>query len=471
MNIKEAKEEIKRSIEIYLDKNEFGEYMIPVSRQRPVFMVGAPGIGKTVIVRQIASELDIALVSCSMTHHTRQSALGLPVIEERDYSGKQALVSEYTMGEIITAVYRVMEESGKKEGILFLDEINCVSEALAPAVLLFLQYKRFGNQSLPEGWVVVTAGNPSRYNRSAKEFDVATLDRLKRIDVTEDFSVWKEYAYRQGIHAAVITFLEINRQWFYSVRSSVDGMQYVTARGWEDLSDAMRLYEKKGFPIDRRLIGQYITDTEIAGRFEIYYELYRKYRSEYQIEAILSGKYSEEIAGRLQKVRMDERFALWGMLLERLNGEFRGALRREHSLQMAAGALDSIKNLFKDSKVSPLILLEEQTRELKQQLRKRLAANNIMAGEKKEYLMAIRLLEEYQKMPAAEDSKKDFDKIKRLFEREVKKHEKQTKEMQAMREAAFTFLTEVWGSDQEMISFLTELTEGTEALIRKSCFM
>lgn len=40
------------------------------------------------------------------------------------------------------------------------------------------------------------------YNKSVREFDVATLDRLKRIDVMEDFSVWKQYAYGQGIHAA-----------------------------------------------------------------------------------------------------------------------------------------------------------------------------------------------------------------------------------------------------------------------------
>lgn len=94
MNIKEAKDEIKKSVEIYLDKNEFGEYTIPVSKQRPIFMVGAPGIGKTAIMQQIVSELDIALVTYSMTHHTRQSALGLPMIEERDYDGKQAVVSE-----------------------------------------------------------------------------------------------------------------------------------------------------------------------------------------------------------------------------------------------------------------------------------------------------------------------------------------------------------------------------------------
>ncbi|MCD7885338.1 MAG: hypothetical protein LUI87_16790 [Lachnospiraceae bacterium] len=51
MNIKEAKEEIRRAVEVYLDKNEFGDYTIPISKQRPIFMVGAPGIGGSVIIR------------------------------------------------------------------------------------------------------------------------------------------------------------------------------------------------------------------------------------------------------------------------------------------------------------------------------------------------------------------------------------------------------------------------------------
>lgn len=78
MNIKEAKEQIEQTAAVYLTKDEYGNYLIPVEKQRPVFMLGAPGIGKTAIMEQIARELGIALVSYSMTHHTRQSALGLP---------------------------------------------------------------------------------------------------------------------------------------------------------------------------------------------------------------------------------------------------------------------------------------------------------------------------------------------------------------------------------------------------------
>ena len=95
-----------------------------------------------------------------MTHHTRQSAIGLPFISQKEYGGQLRSVTEYTMSEIVSAVYDAMEATGKKSGILFLDEINCVSETLAPVMLQLLQNKTFGSHPLPEDWVIVAAGNP-----------------------------------------------------------------------------------------------------------------------------------------------------------------------------------------------------------------------------------------------------------------------------------------------------------------------
>ena len=194
MNIKQAKEQIKNAMTAYFTKNAFGEYVIPIEKQRPIFLMGPPGIGKTAVMEQIANELGVALVSYSMTHHTRQSALGLPYIATKTYGGKEYSVSEYTMSEIIASCYDMTEETGLKEGILFLDEINCVSETLAPSMLQFLQYKIFGRHRVPDGWIVVTAGNPPEYNNSVREFDIVTWDRLKRVDVEPDYDVWKEYA-------------------------------------------------------------------------------------------------------------------------------------------------------------------------------------------------------------------------------------------------------------------------------------
>ena len=89
MNIKEAKEEIKNAMRAYFTKDKYGDYVISLEKQRPVFLMGPPGIGKTAIMEQIASELGVGLVTYSMTHHTRQSALGLPFITKKVYGGKE----------------------------------------------------------------------------------------------------------------------------------------------------------------------------------------------------------------------------------------------------------------------------------------------------------------------------------------------------------------------------------------------
>ena len=73
MNIKQAKEQIAQAVDAYRVKNEFGEPVIPVERQWPIFLMGAPGIGKTAIMEQISQELGIGLVSYSMTRKTCQS--------------------------------------------------------------------------------------------------------------------------------------------------------------------------------------------------------------------------------------------------------------------------------------------------------------------------------------------------------------------------------------------------------------
>ena len=166
MNIKEAKQELLQTIQVYTRKDSNGHYLLPSVRQRPILLIGPPGIGKTAIMEQAARECGIGLVAYTITHHTRQSAVGLPVIVKKNFQGKEYSVTEYTMSEIIAAVYDAIEQTGHREGILFLDEINCVSETLTPAMLQFLQYKVFGRHKVPEGWIVVTAGNPPEYHLS-----------------------------------------------------------------------------------------------------------------------------------------------------------------------------------------------------------------------------------------------------------------------------------------------------------------
>lgn len=325
MNIKEAKQEIINTVKAYLCKNAEGEYRIPAIRQRPVLLMGPPGIGKTQIMEQIASECGIGLVSYTITHHTRQSAVGLPMIKTEEFDGKEYSVTEYTMSEIISGVYKAVKEQGHREGILFIDEINCVSETLIPTMLQFLQCKTFGNQKVPEGWIIVAAGNPPEFNRSVREFDMVTYDRLRVINIDADLEVWREYAREREIHNAILSYLDIRPQNFYSVMAYVDGLKFVTARGWEDMSSLMYVYEELGISINAGVVGEFLHNEDIAEDFAAYYDLYNKYRDDYGINNILAGNATSDIYRRMINADYDERLTVVNLLLDTLNKHFKYA--------------------------------------------------------------------------------------------------------------------------------------------------
>lgn len=461
MNIKRAKDYIKECVRIYLKKDEFGEYRIPVVRQRPIFLLGAPGIGKTAIMEQIAQELGLALVSYSMTHHTRQSALGLPFICKKEYSGKSYDVSEYTMSEIIASVYETMEESGVKEGILFLDEINCVSETLAPSMLQFLQYKVFGRHQIPEGWVVVTAGNPPEYNRSVREFDVVTLDRLKVLDVEADYRTWKEYASTQGVHSAILNYLELKKEHFYRIEAGIKGKTYVTARGWEDLSEILHLYEEENLPVDETLITQYIRNEKIAKEFAAYYELYHKYKRDYQISRILAGDVPEEAKKRAKQAPFDERLSLLGMLLDRIQNEMREVVESADYAKELMPPLKAVKALLaREGALSLDALLEEQILRLSQQLTAKQRSGALSKEERLRKKRALAFLEQEKKscLLVEADERNHFEAVERAYQSEVFALKTAAQQVQERLHALFSFLEEAFEEGNEMLIFVTELT-------------
>ena len=284
MNIQQAKDEIARTFRAYTRRNADGSHRIPTEKQRPVLLIGPPGIGKTAIMRQIADEVGCALVAYSMTHHTRQSAIGLPFISQKVYGGVACQVTEYTMSEIVAAIYDTMQATGKRSGILFLDEINCVSETLTPVMLQLLQNKTFGNVPLPEDWVIVAAGNPPEYNKSVRELDMVTLDRVKHIDVSADLAIWQRYAVAQGVHPAVRTYLAVYPDHFYRITETDRGLFFVTARGWEDMSLMLRAMEEEGIQVDADWCLQYLQDDGVARSFALYYDLFRHFTTRAETE-------------------------------------------------------------------------------------------------------------------------------------------------------------------------------------------
>lgn len=460
MNIQSAKQQIKDAVEAYLKKDDAGMPVIDPVHQRPMFLLGAPGIGKTAIMEQVASELGIGIVSYSMTHHTRQSALGLPRIEHHDFEGFEYEASEYTMSEIVSAVYDYMTRTGLRQGILFLDEINCVSETLYPSMLQFLQFKKFGKHTVPEGWVVVCAGNPPEYNRSVHEFDVVTLDRMREIDVEPDYSAWKRYAQEKGLHPAVTTFLDAKKDCFYKVESKPGGgKSFVTARGWEDLATIIVLYEEMGKPVDRELFSQFLRDDGIADAFAVYYALFQKYRSDYQVDSILAGEVDEQIVMRAKEAEFDERVALISLLLDALARECGEVLEQEAVVVELRDLLRDAKGEFVngDATVDEALVSRIERREAA--LGRRVAAGTAAHAFVRREKVVIALLRDFaarciiQKTTAGEAA---FRTIEAAYKEEVAKIKPAATHAGACIDAAFDFIDECFDS-REMLVFMAEL--------------
>lgn len=461
MNIKQAKAEIKHTVKAYLAKDQDGMYRIPYIRQRPILLMGPPGIGKTQIMEQIARECRIGLVAYTITHHTRQSAVGLPYIKEETFHGRSYSITEYTMSEIIASIYRKIETSGLAEGILFIDEINCVSETLAPTMLQFLQCKTFGNQSVPHGWIIAAAGNPPEYNKSVRDFDMVTLDRVRCIDLEADFSVWKEYAKQVHIQNEIISYLELRPKNFYRIETDVDGMRFVTARGWEDLSCLMEVYKELDIPIDAGVVGQFLHHEETAQDAAAYFGLYHKYQDDYGIADILNGKIKPQISARIEQAAFDERLSVISLLTDGLSGCFTKTALQKARTDLWYAFLKDYRRQLSDARDPHICyarlekIFEDtfvQEREAGLLNRTQIKNRQWLVQKLKEFLPQSGLAPQ----AAFAEAKKGFDQQQEILEQA---------ELAAgiALEYAFDFMEQAFLNGQEMVVFITDLTLNHEA--------
>ena len=465
MDIKRAKQEIEDTVKAYLAKDPLGEYAIPAIRQRPILLMGPPGIGKTQVMEQVARDCGVALVAYTITHHTRQSAVGLPFIRQRHYGDKDVSVTEYTMSEIIASVYAKMEATGLSEGILFIDEINCVSETLAPTMLQFLQCKTFGNQAVPAGWVIVAAGNPPEYNKSVRDFDIVTLDRVRRMDITPDLGVWKEYARAAHIHSAILSYLELHPQNFYQINADVDGTQFVTARGWEDLSNLLDTYETLGLKADEDLIREYIQHQKIAEDFSAYLDLYYKYRDDYGVEEILAGQVKPAVYARLLNAPFDERLSLVSLILAGLNTRFAASRRKDAVADGCYAFLREVKKAFADLPADlpdgPAALFAQMAADYDAETQKKREAGLLSRDGQNvrlETLAVLRGWEAALRRAGAQSADGAFGLLRSQFQTLADDREAAQNTASAALEAAFDFMEQAFAESQEMVVFVTELT-------------
>lgn len=439
MNILEAKNQIKNTVKMYLHKDAQGHYLVPSRRQRPVFLLGPPGIGKTEIVAQISSEMDIGFVNYTITHHTRQSAIGLPTIESKDYGESSYNITSYTLSEIIASVYEAIELQSQTEGILFIDEINCVSESLAPAMLDLLQNKKFGPHKIPEGWILVSAGNPTEFNKSAREFDMVTLDRLKKIEVMTDYDVWKKYAYKNLFSEDVLAYLTHREKYLFHAEKTPNGLLFVTPRAWEDLSQALIIYQQLKIEVTFDLIVQYIQFEDIAREFYRYFLLYRKYKKDYNVSEIIEGKYKDHIA-KFKNAEFDEKFAIIEVLISALNQKSAQALEGKQIINQLKQIYINVKRL------NSLDAISKEIERLNINS-KSSDFNSLLIRQNRQIIQHLHEWLELNQLPSIEKRLNDYEKIIELQFEGTAENIKHTLE----------FVKEAFGEGQELVALMVNL--------------
>lgn len=450
-NIEEAKREIKASIRVYLQKDENGRYRMREVNRLPLLLRGAPGIGKTEAAKQIALEEGLGFVSLSITHHTRNTILGLPLIRELDPE-TQTKYTEYTMSEMIAMVEQEVK-NGHPEGILLIDEFTCMSESLVPPMLAFLQTKNIGNHALPEGWVILLCANPPKYNHSSREFDMAIMDRVRVMDVVSDAEEFICYGEKQGIHPLILNYLRSYPMDAHRCEKAENGEQIiVTTRGWENLSWCIQGYESLGEEITPSLVGQYLKSEEIAFRFCQFYSANQAGIGGKAQQEILEGRNLEQHAENMKKQEFDTRFQAVKLLAEAVASY---GQKIHHSEELFFFFRDVLNVLEENGKIDGI-------------RKERLAGGAGIAG--------------YEKLPLSDEEREIWknlsdvlkhsfvpvEKVRRTLDAEIRKLEESItpgrKEVSARVSNVIRFLELAQGEDALAEAFVTQIHRSGDVL-------
>ncbi len=229
----------------------------------------------------------------------------------------------------------------------------------------------------------------------------------------------------------------------------------MTARGWEDLSKILYLYEEDRLNVNENLVGQYIQNEKAVREFTAYYDLYNKYKETYRADQILKGNMPAESIEKAKAAQVDERFALEGLLIDKVKLIIRRVVQRSTTLKSLVPVLREVK-----ASGNSLILLSSEKEKTQEQYNSRLKANALTAGDKLMLKSKLLLLDEF--IDAIKDVPEGDDMNQRalnLYNEKVAELKLQAKEATDAIDNMFIFISKAFGDESnEMLVGVTELT-------------
>lgn len=162
------------------------------------------------------------------------------------------------------------------------------------------------------------------------------------------------------------------------MRLTVDGKLFVTARGWVDLSEMIYLYEQNDIEVNLELVSQYIQDERIARDFTSYYDLFYRYRREYDIAGILAGTVGEQAIEKLLNAPFDERITVVRLINDALSSEFRREFVKSKVIDEVMNRIKLQKDEFLGAKLDKAAhILKSISSDMEDDLRERKKAHSI----------------------------------------------------------------------------------------------
>lgn len=257
------------NLAISVNQKQLMEVLLDVATVRPVFIWGAPGIGKSSIVEQFAAAVGLPCVSLLGSQLAPEDIIGVP----RIVAGR----SEFCPPRSIAR---------EEPYCLFLDELNACSQEVQKAFYSLILERRIGEYRMPEGSIVVAAGNRAQDSAITRPLSSALLNRMVHVELTADSRVWLEWAAEHGIHPYVYDYICQRPDQLWSQPPKTEE-PFSTPRSWHMLSDALN---GCGRALTDREISLLATGCLTAAHAAQFTAYVRQVRGEFSLTKILNGE-------------------------------------------------------------------------------------------------------------------------------------------------------------------------------------
>lgn len=207
-------------------------------RAKPIFIYGAPGIGKTQIVGQAADELGVPVLKMDLQFMNPEDFLGIPSTHEiRPVKMEDGVMKDTGAGFTRSNPPRKLPQDNGPEGkggIVFMDEMNRANKIVLSSIMQFVQEGRIDEYQLPDKWIIVAAGNRPEEAEVA-DFDFALADRFTIKNYVPELDTWAEWARKNDkILPELVSFLNYNKDLFHYLDTEKKSLNYPTPRSWAD---------------------------------------------------------------------------------------------------------------------------------------------------------------------------------------------------------------------------------------------